>query len=110
MRKISFLSICLLAVCITVFTSFKTPSQTDDKSRIDDYEVDTKDLVYDERSGDFDEGAIPGVDTRTGLPISIIICPGVGERCTLWVWNGDHPTIYLAKKTVGGPVFIIPWN
>jgi hypothetical protein len=102
MRKINFLSICLLAVTITVLSSF----QANDKSSMEDYEFDTQDLVYDQKTGDFNENSIPGVDTRTGLPAQIYICPGTGERCTAWIWHDDHPTIYLAKKNPGWPSII----
>jgi hypothetical protein len=106
MRKIFLGSICMLAVCIMILTSFKSPAPTDDKTRIEDYEFDSKDMAYDQSSGDFVEGIIPAVDTRTGLPVGLEICPGTGQRCTVWTWVGNHPTIYLAKKWPDGPIII----
>ena len=103
MRKINFLPVCLLALCFTVLASFKTGGS----SKIDDYEFDSNDLVYDRRSGDFAEGSIPGIDTKTALPVEISICPGTGERCTVWIWDGNNPTIYLGKKTPGGPDVVV---
>ena len=61
--------------------------------------VNQTDLVYDQSRGDFNESAITAKNAG-----SIVICPGSGESCMVVVTHGmDNTTVYLGKKTVGGP-------
>ena len=97
----------MLVVCIMILTSFESPAPTYDKLMIEDYEIDTRDLAYDQSKGDFAEGFIPAVDTRTGLPVGISMCPGSGQKCDVWFWSGMHPIIFVGKRTSDGPIMII---
>lgn len=91
-------------VLISLFCTLAFVTLKSDKI-LTDYDVAVADNSIVPKVGDpddIDETPIAGIYARQ-VPVSVVICPGTGQRCFVVVDDGQQTIVYWAKKTPGGP-------